>query len=646
MATNSRVGIRIEAEDKTGAALNAVSGNLDKLNKKMSDLEPTFQRMTLVAGAAFAAMSYGLLKVVQAGANFEQTNVAFETMLGSAERAQKLLSDLNTFALKTPFELGALRQSSKELLAFGIKGDDIIKTLTTLGNISAGVGMDKLPQLTLAFGQVRAAGRLTGSELRQFTEAGVPLLEELSKVTGMSVKEMAGNIGELRIPFEQVEEALGNLTSNGGRFADLMEKQSRTLAGSWSNLKDTITKAMEQIGAQFTPILTPIVLKVTEVVGKILEWVQAHPQLAAAIAVFVTACLGLATVVGTVGLAILGLSAAGAALIPVLAAIGITVGGAAAALLTTAGIIVGVVVGVAALIAAGVYLYKHWDEVKAKAVEVWGAIKDFLSNAWDNIKAKASEIFNTLTPYFKAVWDAIVLVFKFAVNFVVGLVLGAFKLMWIDLIATWEQIKIVAGMFWDFLKQIFNTGVEAVKAVWTLAWDFIKNAVAPVLNGINDFVKNMWGVLKAIFATLSPMITPVWEAVWTSMKNFVGEIWNVIKDIVKGSLNWIIAKVNEVISLINQVASAGGGVTGMSVPQIPNIPQLAEGGIVKARPGGMLANIGEGQYDEAVIPLKNGAGFGGSNVTVNITGTFLSEDAAVKLGDILINKLKLQMRGV
>jgi len=98
---------------------------------------------------------------------------------------------MTNFAKKTPFTLQGLENETKKLLAYGISQKEVMADLKVLGDIAAGVGMDKLPNLTLAYGQVRAAGRLTGMELRQFTEAGVPLLEELSKVTGMAVQDMA-----------------------------------------------------------------------------------------------------------------------------------------------------------------------------------------------------------------------------------------------------------------------------------------------------------------------------------------------------------------------------------------------------------------------------------------------------------------------
>src|SRR5690242_6734241 len=119
---------------------------------------------------------------VNSAAGFEQTQVAFKTMLGSAEEAEKLLRNLANFAKATPFQLTELEDASKRLLAFGTAADDLIPTLTMLGNIAAGVGTDKMPQLVRAFGQIQAKGFLMGQELLQLTETGIPIIEELAKV--------------------------------------------------------------------------------------------------------------------------------------------------------------------------------------------------------------------------------------------------------------------------------------------------------------------------------------------------------------------------------------------------------------------------------------------------------------------------------
>lgn len=198
--------------------------------------------------------------VLDTGIKFEQTQVAFETMMGSAEQGQAMLRDLYDFASKTPFEIPGVLQSSRELMAMGIDAQDMISTLTMLGDIASGVGTERLGQLTLAYGQVQTATKLTGMELRQFTEAGVPLLESLSEITGKSTSEIKKSMEKgMIIPASMVTQALQNMTQKGGKFYNLMEKQSKTLGGAISNLKDSVTLMSSRVGMLASSALGPLV---------------------------------------------------------------------------------------------------------------------------------------------------------------------------------------------------------------------------------------------------------------------------------------------------------------------------------------------------------------------------------------------------
>lgn len=261
MAGENEVKIRVSLVDDATAKMKQVSQSVTNMgNNAKSRLESATGASMAFAGGLLAvgtAVGVAAAAMVNKAAQFEQTKVAFETMTGSAEKADKLLRDMAEFAKRTPFELEGLQEATKRLLAYGVSSETVLDELEVLGNIAAGVGMDKLPQLTLAYGQVRAATKLTGAELRQFTEAGIPLLEELSKVTGMTTKEMAGNIGDLDITFEQVQQALQNMTGEGGRFNDLMTKQSGTFLGMISNIKDALGQFMIAAGTPLLEALKP-----------------------------------------------------------------------------------------------------------------------------------------------------------------------------------------------------------------------------------------------------------------------------------------------------------------------------------------------------------------------------------------------------
>lgn len=222
---------------------------LNDLDRSLVNIQRSVKGMTFLFAGASIALG-GFLKVA---GDFEQTEIAFETMLGSAEKAKELLDGLKEDARKTPFTLPGILDAGKRLLAMGIKADRLRDTIKILGDVTAGVGIDKLPQLVLAFGQVSAATKLRGQEIRQFTEAGVPLLEELGRTLGKTAGEVQEMTSRGEVSFEDVRQALENLTMGSGRFANLMEKQSKSFLGILSNLKDFIIINAIAIGKELLP---------------------------------------------------------------------------------------------------------------------------------------------------------------------------------------------------------------------------------------------------------------------------------------------------------------------------------------------------------------------------------------------------------
>jgi len=179
---------------------------------------------------------------------FQQAEISFEVLIGNLERSKVLIRDLEQFARVTPFTLTGVNEAAKGLLAFRFEAEEIIPTLRAVGNIAAGVGTDKLGRLILALGQVRTAGRLRGQELRQFTEAGVGLVAALAELTGKTDKEIADLVPKGEISFELVAAAIKKVATGTGRFAGLMERQSKSLGGIFTNIIDTIQLSVKAVG--------------------------------------------------------------------------------------------------------------------------------------------------------------------------------------------------------------------------------------------------------------------------------------------------------------------------------------------------------------------------------------------------------------
>ena len=228
--------------------------------------------LSAIGGTAFVGMLGNKLLTVRG--EFQQLDVAFTTMLGSKEKADTLMAQIVDTAAKTPFTLTEVAQGAKQLLAYQVAAEDVNDTVTRLGNISAGVSVP-LDRLILAYGQVKAKGKLQGDDMRQFTEAGIPIIHELAKVMGVADNQISKMVENGKIGFPEVQKVIQNLTNEGGMFFNLMEKQSGTITGQISNLGDAFDKMLNSIGKDNDGIISDGISGLTglvenyETVGKV-----------------------------------------------------------------------------------------------------------------------------------------------------------------------------------------------------------------------------------------------------------------------------------------------------------------------------------------------------------------------------------------
>ena len=252
--------------DKASAAheksLKQIGSQYDYLGNQVA----TFKAYMLGAFAVDQVLNFGK-RVLDAAGNMQQFQISLEVMLQSKSKADKLMAEVIEFTKKTPFTLEQTQEATNRLLAYGVASEEVIRTLNSLGNIAAAVGTEKLPQLILAFGQVKAAGHLTGAELRQFQEAGVNMLEALSAATGKSVATIQKDISKGIISFADVQKALFSLGEEGGRFASLMEKQSTTITGKLSNLSDSVYQFFARLGNSRTGVIAGVTDALTDFFG-------------------------------------------------------------------------------------------------------------------------------------------------------------------------------------------------------------------------------------------------------------------------------------------------------------------------------------------------------------------------------------------
>lgn len=280
--TNFTAGLKRAANQ-----VKVIDNRTQALNQRINGLN---------VGIAALVVGYGALKAVKIAGEFEQTGIAFETMLGSVERGQQLLRELDIFATKTPFSIQGVQASAKQLLAMGIQVDSLLPTLKSLGDVSAGLSVP-ISRLALNFGQVRSQGKLTGRELRDFAIAGVPLTAQLAKQLNVSTAQITKLVSAGKIGFPAVEKAFLDMSGEGGRFFNLMDKQNKTFLGSVNEMRENFQIFARTIGNALIPILKPLI----SLISRAISFTKRHKT---AVAISVKIFLVFAVVIGTVIVAI------------------------------------------------------------------------------------------------------------------------------------------------------------------------------------------------------------------------------------------------------------------------------------------------------------------------------------------------------
>lgn len=186
-------------------------------------------------------------QVANVRGEFQQLEMAFKTMLGSADKADALMEQLIRTAATTPFGMNEVAQGAKQLLAYGVEAEKVNETLIRLGDIAAGLSIP-LNDLAYLYGTTMVQGRLYTQDLNQFLGRGIPLTDELAKQFGVAKDKVKELVTEGKVGFPEVEKAIIAMTSEGGKFGGLMEAQSQTITGQISNLEDGFEQMFNEIG--------------------------------------------------------------------------------------------------------------------------------------------------------------------------------------------------------------------------------------------------------------------------------------------------------------------------------------------------------------------------------------------------------------
>ena len=252
--------VRIEflMVDKLSGRLAQATGKMEQMTGKTAEAKKQMQELdrsglslqkTVGRLASAFAMKELVSKIATVRGEFQQLEVAFKTMLGSAEQADALMQQLTQTAATTPFGLEDVAQGAKQLLAYGLEAEKVNETLIRLGDIAAGLSVP-LNDLVYLYGTTMAQGRLYTQDLNQFTGRGIPMIGELAKQFGVAESKVKELVEAGKVGFPEVQKVIESLTDEGGKFGGLMEAQSKTITGQISNIEDAISMMFNELGQQ------------------------------------------------------------------------------------------------------------------------------------------------------------------------------------------------------------------------------------------------------------------------------------------------------------------------------------------------------------------------------------------------------------
>ncbi|MQN69866.1 tape measure protein [Segatella copri] len=265
---------------------NAVHQTAKMVEKDGNSIDDVISNIQNSMNIAIGGWSIGKFvnQMMQVRGQFQQTEMAFKTMLQSEEKADALMKQLIRTAAVTPFEVEDVTEGAKQLLAFNVAAEDVNKTLIELGDVAAGMGMN-LKDLVMLYGTTIAKGKMDTMDLYQFLNRGIPIADEIAKVMGLDVtnaiKEVQKQIKAGKVTSDIFIQAMQSMTAEGSKFGGLMEAQSKTITGQISNIEDAIEQMFNDLGKSQEGVINTglgvvsTLVENWETVGKVLMTVVA-----------------------------------------------------------------------------------------------------------------------------------------------------------------------------------------------------------------------------------------------------------------------------------------------------------------------------------------------------------------------------------
>lgn len=250
-------------------AFHTTADAAEQQGQRIDTLLGKLKETAAMIGVGFGVKEFGR-KVMEVRGQFQQLEMAFNTMLRSESKANDLMNQLVRTAATTPFDLQSVAEGAKQLLAYGTSAEEVNGTLVRLGDIAAGVSIP-LNDLVWLYGTTMTQGRMFTQDLRQFQGRGIPIAEEIAKIKGVAVDAVGDLVTAGKVTSDVVKQAIEGMTAEGSKFGGLMEAQSHTITGQISNIEDSIDMMLNSIGQKSEGVINTTLSGVSYVID---HWEQ------------------------------------------------------------------------------------------------------------------------------------------------------------------------------------------------------------------------------------------------------------------------------------------------------------------------------------------------------------------------------------
>jgi|GEM_PF-3325467 len=457
-------------------------------------------------GAAIAAVGTLATKTgIEFNAMMEQSEIAWTTLLGSAEEAKQTIQDLKELGAKTPFEFEGLDKSAKLLNMAGFEGEKLKETLVAVGDaVSAvGGGQEELEGVSMALFQMSAKGKASAEEMNQLAERGIPAWQILSETMDKSVPELMKMSEQGKLMADQVIPAL--VEGMGNRFGGAMEKQSQTFNGMMSTLKDNLKSFSAMVTSDLFDKIKSFLPSIIDLINRISDafknagWKGVIQEiLPPEVATSITQNLGILKQI------------------------------------------------INDFVTFGKQIWKQYgDEITTAAKTTWSAIGQTIKGLLEILRGIIKTVLSLISGDWKGVWEGIKSIAKGVWDTINGVIKSAINGIHNTISTTLNVIKNVFSTIWNGIASLIQS-----------VWNTIKSNISSILNSISSNIQSVWNNIKTFISnTLNSVKTTV-STIWNGIKSSISSTIDSISSTVSSVFNSVKSNVSSIFNSIKSTATS------------------------------------------------------------------------------------------